>query len=60
VPEEEAAFLVELFGTLLDGRNARLSDGVREVLGRDPRDFGEFVREGVAAGAWVPEASGGA
>ncbi len=60
VPEAEAAFLVELFGTLLDGRNARLSDGVQEVLGRDPRDFGEFVREGVAAGAWVPEASGGA
>ncbi|GGQ16284.1 NmrA family transcriptional regulator [Streptomyces mutabilis] len=57
VPEEEAAFLVELFATLLDGRNARLSDGVQEVLGREPRDFGEFVREGAAAGAWDAEAS---
>ncbi|MGI5392072.1 NmrA family transcriptional regulator [Streptomyces sp. CA-251251] len=58
VPEQEAAFLVELFGTLLDGRNARLSDGVRQVLGRAPRDFGDFVREGVAAGTWEPGASG--
>ncbi|WP_399891161.1 NmrA family transcriptional regulator [Streptomyces sp. BBFR51] len=52
VPEEEAAFLVELFGSLLDGRNARLSDGVQEVLGRAPGDFGDFVREGAAAGWW--------
>ncbi|MFC7896490.1 NmrA family transcriptional regulator [Streptomyces sp. NPDC057381] len=60
VPEEEAAFLVDLFGTLLDGRNARLSDGVQEVLGRAPADFGRFVREGAAAGAWAPGASDGA
>ncbi|MGC9439421.1 NmrA family transcriptional regulator [Streptomyces sp. WG5] len=52
VPEEEAAFLVELFGTLLDGRNAHLSDGVQQVLGRAPRDFGDFVREGATAGTW--------
>ncbi|MGW8062576.1 NmrA family NAD(P)-binding protein [Streptomyces ziwulingensis] len=58
VPEEEAAFLVELFGTLLDGRNAHLSDGVRQVLGRAPRDFGAFVREGAAAGTWTPRAAG--
>ncbi len=58
VPEQEAAFLVELFGTLLDGRNARLSDGVREVLGREPRDFGRFVREGAGAGVWGPGAGG--
>ncbi|MDG9726681.1 NmrA family NAD(P)-binding protein [Streptomyces sp. DH41] len=57
VPEEEVAFLVELFGDLLDGRNARLSDGVRQVLGRAPRDFGDFVREGAAAGAWAAGAS---
>ncbi|WP_053139011.1 sugar nucleotide-binding protein [Streptomyces ambofaciens] len=57
VPAEEAAFLVELFAALLDGRNARLSDGVRQVLGRTPRDFGDFVREGVTAGTWEPDAS---
>ncbi|MFI8947136.1 NmrA family transcriptional regulator [Streptomyces sp. NPDC053750] len=58
VPTEEVAFLVELFGALLDGRNAHLSDGVQQVLGRAPRDFGDFVREEVAAGAWAPDASG--
>ncbi|NNN32070.1 NAD(P)H-binding protein [Streptomyces sp. S3(2020)] len=52
VPPEEAEFLVEVFEGLLDGRNARLTDGVREVLGRAPREFGEFVREAAAAGVW--------
>jgi hypothetical protein len=44
--------MTEIFGTLLDGRNAHLSDGVREVLGRAPRDFGDFVREEAATGTW--------
>ncbi|MFD5478726.1 NmrA family NAD(P)-binding protein [Streptomyces hawaiiensis] len=52
VPPEEAAGLTAIFDTLLDGRNAHLSDGVREVLGRAPRDFGDFVREEAAAGTW--------
>ncbi|MFI2425238.1 NmrA family NAD(P)-binding protein [Streptomyces sp. NPDC018955] len=52
VPREEAAFLTELFGTLLDGRNARVEDGVRRVLGREPRDFAGFVAEEAAAGVW--------
>lgn len=52
VPPEEVAGMTEVFGTLLDGRNAHLSDGVREVLGRAPRDFGDFVREEAAAGTW--------
>ncbi|MFF4269616.1 NmrA family transcriptional regulator [Streptomyces sp. NPDC001536] len=52
VPPEEAEFLVEVFEGLLDGRNARLTDGVREVLGRAPREFGDFVREAAAAGVW--------
>ncbi|MFG2934710.1 NAD(P)H-binding protein [Streptomyces sp. NPDC048282] len=54
VPEPEVEFLVELFESLLDGRNAYLSDGVREVLGREPRDFGDFVRETAATGVWKP------
>ncbi|MFF3350573.1 NAD(P)H-binding protein [Streptomyces sp. NPDC002779] len=52
VPREEAELLVEVFETLLDGRNARLTDGVRQVLGREPRDFADFAREAAAAGAW--------
>ncbi|WP_327318569.1 NmrA family NAD(P)-binding protein [Streptomyces sp. NBC_01235] len=52
VPPEEVAFLVELFESLLDGRNARLSDGVQEILGREPRDFTEFAREAAGTGVW--------
>ncbi|MEV5105104.1 NmrA family transcriptional regulator [Streptomyces massasporeus] len=52
VPPEEVAGMTAIFDTLLDGRNAHLSDGVREVLGRAPRDFGDFVREEAAAGTW--------
>ncbi|MEG3626893.1 NmrA family NAD(P)-binding protein [Streptomyces poriticola] len=53
VPAGEAEFLVELFASLLDGRNAHVSDGVGSVLGRAPRDFGAFVREAAAAGTWA-------
>ncbi|WP_329302198.1 NAD(P)H-binding protein [Streptomyces sp. NBC_00659] len=52
VPAEEAGFLVELFESLLDGRNSHLSDGVGEILGRAPRDFTDFAREAAAAGVW--------
>ncbi|MFF4500870.1 NAD(P)H-binding protein [Streptomyces sp. NPDC001401] len=52
VPPQEAEFLVEVFEGVLDGRNARLTDGVQQVLGRAPRDFGDFVRDAAAAGVW--------
>lgn len=52
VPAEETEFLIELFETNLDGRNARLSEGVREILGREPRDFADFAREQAEAGVW--------
>ncbi|KUF16649.1 NmrA family NAD(P)-binding protein [Streptomyces silvensis] len=52
VPEGEVEFLIDLFETNLDGRNAYVSDGVREVLGRGPREFSRFVDEGVAGAAW--------
>ncbi|MFF4252430.1 NAD(P)H-binding protein [Streptomyces sp. NPDC001663] len=52
VPPEEVELLVEVFETLMDGRNAHLTDDVREVLGREPRDFTDFAREAAAAGAW--------
>ncbi|MGW0905605.1 NmrA family NAD(P)-binding protein [Streptomyces sp. NPDC002853] len=48
VPQEETEFLIELFETNLDGRNAHLSEGVREILGRAPRDFADFAREHAA------------
>jgi hypothetical protein len=52
MPAREVAFLVDLFETLLDGRNAHLSDGVRQVLGRAPGDFTDFAGEAAAAGVW--------
>jgi uncharacterized protein YbjT (DUF2867 family) len=51
-PPEVVEFLKYLFGEVLDGRNANLADGVRRALGREPRDFSDFVREAVASGAW--------
>ncbi|WP_454321063.1 NmrA family NAD(P)-binding protein [Streptomyces phaeoluteigriseus] len=53
VPGEEADFLVELFEELLDGHNAQLTDGVRRVLGREPRDFAGFAKEAATAGTWT-------
>ncbi|MFE1249576.1 NmrA family NAD(P)-binding protein [Streptomyces sp. NPDC058735] len=53
MPPEEVAAMTAIFDTLLDGRNAHLSDGVREVLGRAPRAFSDFVREEAAAGTWT-------
>src|ERR671917_370885 len=49
-PEEIVGFLTYLFGEVLDGRNAVLTDGVKRALGRAPRDFSEFVHEAAAAG----------
>ncbi|MFE9257023.1 NmrA family NAD(P)-binding protein [Streptomyces sp. NPDC006879] len=50
----EANFVSELFAELLDGRNSSPTDGVRQVLGRAPRDFAEYVKEAAAKGAWSP------
>lgn len=52
MPEAEAGFLAELFTMLLDGHNAVTTDGVKRVLGRDPKDFGAFAREAAEDGAW--------
>lgn len=52
LPEDLVAFLTELFGTLLDGRNAHVTDGVRGALGREPRDIADFAREAAADGTW--------
>ena len=52
VPAEHARFLTELFTTVLDGRNAHLTDGVRRALGREPRDFSDYARDAAATGIW--------
>ena len=52
IPEDIVEFLAYLFGEVLDGRNANLTDGVQRALGREPRDFSEFAREAAASGVW--------
>ena len=51
--------LTYLFDEVVDGRNADTTDGVREALGREPRDFAAYAAEAAATGAWetVPAAS---
>ncbi|MCX5229850.1 NmrA family transcriptional regulator [Streptomyces sp. NBC_00233] len=43
LPAPEAVWLAALFATLLDGHNASVTDGVKRVLGREPRSFGAFA-----------------
>ena len=52
LPDDVAWLLGYLFDTVLDGRNAHLTDGVQRALGREPRDFGEYAREVAATGVW--------
>ena len=59
VPAEVVELLTYLFSEVLDGRNARIADGVRRALGREPRDFTGYARDAAASGVWdVPPASG--
>ena len=57
VPGEYVSLLAYLFTEVLDGRNARLGDGVQRALGREPRDFRDFAREAAATGIWDPARS---
>jgi uncharacterized protein YbjT (DUF2867 family) len=57
IPGEFIDLLTYLFGEVLDGRNAHLTDGVQRAVGREPKDFADFARDAVAAGAWDVEAS---
>jgi uncharacterized protein YbjT (DUF2867 family) len=52
VPAEEIEPLTDLFATVLDGRNARLTVGVQRALGRPPRDFRDYARATAASGVW--------
>jgi uncharacterized protein YbjT (DUF2867 family) len=59
VPDEVVELLTYVFGEVLDNRNADTTDGVREALGREPRDFASYAAAAAAAGAWnaVPSPS---
>ena len=57
VPSEVVEMLTYIFGEVLDGRNARLGDGVQRALGRQPRDFSDYARDAAATGIWNPSAT---
>jgi uncharacterized protein YbjT (DUF2867 family) len=52
VPGEVIELLTYLFSEVLDGRNARLADGVQSALGREPRDFSQYARDAAATGVF--------
>jgi uncharacterized protein YbjT (DUF2867 family) len=52
VPPEVVELLTYLFSEVMDGRNAATTDGVRRALGREPRDFSDYVRAAAATGVW--------
>jgi uncharacterized protein YbjT (DUF2867 family) len=54
-PAAFAAQLTAMFTEVLDGRNAHLTDGVREALGREPRDVSDYILEAAASGAWTSQ-----
>lgn len=51
-PKDVVWMLDYLFSTVLDGRNAHLTDGVQRALGRTPKDFADYARDVAATGVW--------
>ena len=51
-PKDVVWMLDYLFSTVLDGRNAHLTDGVQRALGRAPKDFADYARDAAATGVW--------
>ncbi|MEE4255352.1 MAG: NAD(P)H-binding protein [Desulfuromusa sp.] len=51
-PQEVVWLLDYLFSTVLDGRNAYLTDGIQRALGRPPKDFVDYARDVAATGIW--------
>ncbi|WP_245921387.1 NAD(P)H-binding protein [Nocardia nova] len=52
LPREVVDSLTYLFGTVLDGRNTAVTDGVERALGRAPRSFADYARRTAAEGGW--------
>ena len=50
--EDIVRLMHELFTVVLDGRNVSVMHGVRDALGRAPRDFSDYVRRTAASGVW--------
>ncbi|GMQ94223.1 MAG: NAD(P)H-binding protein [Acidimicrobiia bacterium] len=56
IPADYIGLLEYLFTTVLDGRNAHLTNGVQRALGREPKDFAQFAAATATTGIWnVPD-----
>jgi uncharacterized protein YbjT (DUF2867 family) len=51
-PQDVLWMLDYLFATVLDGRNAYLTDGVQRALSRAPKDFAAYAREVARSNTW--------
>ncbi|MEO9467402.1 NAD(P)H-binding protein [Parasphingorhabdus sp.] len=51
-PDDVVWMLDYLFATVLDGRNAHVTDGVERALGRPARDFADYARDTATEGCW--------
>jgi len=51
-PQDVLWMLDYLFATVLDGRNAYLTDGVQRALDRQPKDFADYARDVAGTGLW--------
>ncbi|MET4004371.1 uncharacterized protein YbjT (DUF2867 family) [Arthrobacter sp. UYCu511] len=52
IAHEDAQPLAELFESILDGRNASLTDDLESALGQPGTDFTEYARRVAAHGTW--------
>jgi hypothetical protein len=43
VPREDATGIAYVFAEVLDGRNAHVTTGVADVLGREPHDLKDVI-----------------
>lgn len=52
VPEDVLDLVLYLFTTVLDGRNAYVTDGVERALDRPARDFYDYAWDAARSGIW--------
>lgn len=52
VGPDMANLFTDLCKEILDGRNACLTNGVQQALGREPRDFAAYCKAAAASGVW--------
>ena len=51
-PKDVIWLLDYLFATVLDGRNAHLTDGIQRALGRPPKDFADYASVAAKTAIW--------